>query len=121
MKRKCRFTTPITTLLSALLLASATLLTGCTDGLLTTDEETTLVLERTQTYASMASAHVSGAALLYLSKHPGASPSEVRNALLAASKGIIWNTPSGTTNRTVWVGDTFPLPTGEQGQQNGSG
>ena len=56
---------------------------------------------------SMASVHVSGAALLYLSKNPGASPSEVRDALRAASKPTIRNTPSKTTDRTVWVGDNF--------------
>ena len=70
---------------------------------------------------SMATAHVSGAALLYLSKHPGAPLSDVRDALLAASKGTIWNTPSGTTNRTVWVGDNFPSSANQGGQQSGAG
>ena len=71
---------------------------------------------------SMASAHVSGAALLYLSKNPGASPDEVRQALLAASKATIRNTPSGTTNRTVWVGGNFPEEgqNGQEGQNGGN-
>lgn len=41
---------------------------------------------------SMASPHVAGAAALYLSTHPGATPAQVRSALLAAGNGD-------------WVGD----------------
>ena len=33
---------------------------------------------------SFAAPHVAGAAALWISKHPGASPAQVRNALIAA-------------------------------------
>lgn len=44
---------------------------------------------------SMASPHVAGAAALYLSQHPGASPATVRAALLAAADPAPCATPSG--------------------------
>ena len=53
---------------------------------------------------SMAAAHVSGAAALYLWQNPTASPAQVEAALVAAAKPIVQNVPSGTTNRSVWVG-----------------
>jgi subtilisin family serine protease len=40
---------------------------------------------------SMASPHVTGAAALYLSDHPGASPAAVASALKAAGN-LLWNT-----------------------------
>lgn len=49
---------------------------------------------------SMAAPHVAGAAALYLSKHPGASPEDVRNALVLtlARKDAIAGEPDGTTD-----------------------
>ena len=57
------------------------------------------------TGTSFATPHVSGAAALYLSQHPTATPAEVQKALVAAGQPSIWGTPDGTTNKTVWVGD----------------
>ncbi|MEM9664717.1 MAG: S8 family serine peptidase [Bacteroidota bacterium] len=53
---------------------------------------------------SMAAAHVSGAAALFLAQNPTASPNTVREALVRAAKPDIWGVPNGTTNRTVYVG-----------------
>jgi subtilisin family serine protease len=53
---------------------------------------------------SMAAPHVAGAAALYLSRHPEATPDEVRQALLDASHGPVHFVPPGTTSRSVWVG-----------------
>ncbi len=44
---------------------------------------------------SMASPHVAGAATLYLSQHPGASPATVKAALLASADPAPCDTPSG--------------------------
>ncbi len=67
----------------------------------------------TMSGTSMAAAHVSGAAVLYLAYNEHASPSEVRDALMAASKATVWDQPAGTTDHTVWVGDNFPLAPGQ--------
>jgi subtilisin family serine protease len=58
----------------------------------------------TMTGTSMATPHVSGAALLYLSRNPKATPAEVKRALIKAGKSQIFAVPAGTTNKTVWVG-----------------
>ncbi|HET7623366.1 MAG TPA: S8 family serine peptidase [Gemmatimonadaceae bacterium] len=53
---------------------------------------------------SMASPHVAGAAALYLSAHPGASPSSVKSALLNnSSYGYVKNA-SGSPNRIIYTG-----------------
>jgi hypothetical protein len=53
---------------------------------------------------SMASPHVAGAAALYLSAHPSASPSSVKSALLGnASSGYVKNA-SGAPNRIIYTG-----------------
>ncbi len=55
---------------------------------------------------SMAAAHVSGAAALYLGQHPNATPAQVKQALLAAARtDVAWDVHPGTTTRTVWVGE----------------
>ncbi len=72
-------------------------------------DENSDIIRAQMSGTSMAASHVSGAALLYLAHNPGASPSDVRNALMDASKATVWNMPDGTTDRTVWVGDNFPL------------
>ena len=57
------------------------------------------------TGTSFAAPHVAGAAALYLSQHPTATPAEVRSALLKDAREIVWGVPAGTTTRSVWVGD----------------
>jgi subtilisin family serine protease len=57
---------------------------------------------------SMASPHVAGAAALYISTHPGASPATVKSALQGAAN-LNWATntdPDGSADRLVNV-DTF--------------
>ncbi len=54
---------------------------------------------------SMAAPHVAGAAALYLSQHPMATPQEVRDALVDAGQAVISGVPGGTTTKTVWVKD----------------
>ena len=46
---------------------------------------------------SVAAPHVTGAAALYLSKNPGASPTEVVNAIYFATKNDVKKAPPGTT------------------------
>ncbi|MYS84796.1 S8 family serine peptidase [Streptomyces sp. SID5474] len=53
---------------------------------------------------SMATPHVSGAAAIYLSAHPTATPAEVQKALIAAATpGRIGNPGSGSPNRLLRV------------------
>ena len=54
---------------------------------------------------SMAAAHVSGAALLYLAQHPNATPAQVEQALKAKAIPFIADVPGNTTNKTVWVSE----------------
>ncbi len=53
---------------------------------------------------SMASPHVAGAAALYLSVHPSASPSTVKNALLANSTYGHVKNAAGSPNRIIYTG-----------------
>ncbi|MEP0548127.1 MAG: S8 family serine peptidase [Rhodothermales bacterium] len=50
---------------------------------------------------SMATPHVAGAAALYLSMHPGASPEEVRDAIVQSARAGITRVPTGTTRRAL--------------------
>ncbi len=59
---------------------------------------------------SMAAAHVTGAAALYLSQYPKASPAQVQAALIANAKSVVGGTPGNTTDRTVWVGQPEGTP-----------
>ena len=54
---------------------------------------------------SMAAAHVSGAAALFLQENPQATPAQVAAALVSAARPTATGVPAGTTNRTLWVGD----------------
>ena len=56
------------------------------------------------TGTSMATAHVTGAVALFLAQNKHATPEQVSDALLANSRSTITGTPSGTTNRSLWVG-----------------
>lgn len=54
---------------------------------------------------SMAAPHVAGAAAMYLSANPAATPTQVTAALAAgATVGVISAVPSGTPNRLLYVG-----------------
>jgi subtilisin family serine protease len=54
---------------------------------------------------SMASPHVAGAAALYLSKNPGASPYQVGLALTgSATPGVVTSLPAGTSNLLLYTG-----------------
>ncbi|MBX2821684.1 MAG: S8 family serine peptidase [Rhodothermaceae bacterium] len=53
---------------------------------------------------SMATAHVTGAAALYLAKNPNATPEEVQASILENAKSIVHDVPGNTTTKAVWVG-----------------
>ena len=53
---------------------------------------------------SMATAHVAGAAALYLAQNPDATPIAVKDAILASAKADIVGVPQGTGSRRLWVG-----------------
>ncbi|MFD8494181.1 S8 family peptidase [Amycolatopsis sp. NPDC059657] len=54
---------------------------------------------------SMATPHVVGAAALYLSAHPDATPAQVADALTgSATSGKITNPSSGTPNKLLYIG-----------------
>lgn len=54
---------------------------------------------------SMAAPHVAGAAALYLSQNPTASPRTVRKALIKDARPIVTGVRKHTTNNALWVGD----------------
>ena len=78
---------------------------------------------------SMASPHVAGAAALYLSVHPSASPSTVQSALLANSTYGYVKNASGSPNRIIYTGfitsssttTSDPAPTTSDGSTSSSG
>ena len=53
---------------------------------------------------SMAAPHVTGAAALFLSTRPSATPADVRAALFASARSGI-SAGSSTTDRSVWIGN----------------
>lgn len=53
---------------------------------------------------SMAAAHVTGAAALYLAQNPSATPAQVRQALLDQARTFLVGAPGSTTDKSVWVG-----------------
>ena len=52
---------------------------------------------------SMAAPHVTGAAALYLARHPSASAAEVAKEVVKAGKDEIKDVARGTTKRSVWL------------------
>jgi subtilisin family serine protease len=62
---------------------------------------------RTISGTSMATPHVAGVAARYLQSNPSASPTTVRNALVAdATTGRLSGIPSGTANRLLFRSPT---------------
>lgn len=71
---------------------------------------------------SMASPHVAGAAVLFLSSHPSSTPAQVAAALISnATPGILTSVPAGTVNRLLHIPTVSPwaaravLPTSRRG------
>lgn len=59
---------------------------------------------------SMATPHVTGAAALYLTANPTATPADVTSALVGnATPGVLTGVPSGTVNLLLYTG-TSPVP-----------
>ncbi|NBE53899.1 S8 family peptidase [Streptomyces boluensis] len=64
---------------------------------------------------SMAAPHVAGAAALHLSGTPGATPAQVRDALVAAaSTGVVTSPGTGSPNRLLNVGSGDTTPPGQR-------
>ncbi|MFI6943797.1 S8 family peptidase [Streptomyces sp. NPDC050418] len=63
---------------------------------------------------SMAAPHVAGAAALYQSENPSATPAQVRDALVAASStGVVTGPGTGSPNRLLNVGSGGTVPPGK--------
>lgn len=60
---------------------------------------------------SMASPHVAGAAALYQAGHPGATPAQVRDWLVATSTVVVTGAPGGTFNGLLHVPPPPTAPT----------
>ena len=54
---------------------------------------------------SMAAPHVAGAALLYLSNNPTASPARVRKSIISDARPIVTGVKKRTTSNALWVGE----------------
>ncbi|WP_329191659.1 MULTISPECIES: S8 family peptidase [unclassified Streptomyces] len=64
------------------------------------------------TGTSMAAPHVAGAAAIYLSAHPTATPAQVQDALIkAATTGKIGNAGTNTPNRLLYIAGLGDNPT----------
>jgi subtilisin family serine protease len=64
----------------------------------------------TMSGTSMAAPHVAGAAALYLSAHPTATPAQVRAAMVAdATTGVVANRGTGSPSRLLYTG-AIPAP-----------
>lgn len=57
----------------------------------------------TNSGTSVAAPHVAGAAVVYLSQNPTATPADVLNALVNAARTDITDVPVGTTNKAVSI------------------
>jgi subtilisin family serine protease len=82
---------------------------------ITSDWYTSTTATNTISGTSMASPHVAGAAALYLSANPAASPATVRNALVASgTTGVVTSPGTGSPNVLLYTGTggTTPPPTG---------
>ncbi|MFJ5775965.1 S8 family peptidase [Streptomyces sp. NPDC093094] len=69
---------------------------------------------------SMATPHVAGAAALYLSGNPTATPAQVSTALVnAATPNVVTSPGSGSPNRLLYVGGGTPNPPGPRFENTG--
>lgn len=60
---------------------------------------------------SMATPHVAGAGALYLQNDPSAAPVTVNSWIINnATPNVIYNNPSGTPNRLLFIGDASTPP-----------
>ncbi|MDZ4700373.1 MAG: S8 family serine peptidase [Rhodothermales bacterium] len=63
-----------------------------------------------QAGTSQAAPFVAGAAALYLTRFPNASPYQVQQAIIEVSRPGIQGAPASTTDRSVYVGDILKWP-----------
>jgi hypothetical protein len=74
---------------------------------LASDQEGSTWIYSLTTGTSPASALVGGAAALYLSEYPDASPSSVSDGLKSAGRDKVSDAPAGTTTKTIWIGNVL--------------
>lgn len=76
-------------------------------GKIPSDSSTSDTATTTMSGTSMAAPHVAGAAALFLSAHPDATPTGVTNAIIAAATpNAVANAGSGSPNRLLFTGMT---------------
>ncbi|MFZ4278496.1 S8 family serine peptidase [Streptomyces rhizosphaericola] len=74
----------------------------------------------TMSGTSMAAPHVAGAAALYLSANPTATPAQVQTALLNNATPNIVGDTKGSPNRLLYIGGATPTPTGKKFENTAS-
>lgn len=78
---------------------------------ITSDHIGSTTATQTRNGTEMAAAHVAGAAALYLSTQPSATPAQVATALISnATNGALTSVPAGTPNRLLYTGFLIPNP-----------
>jgi len=75
------------------------------------DYNTSPTATETMSGTSMATPHVTGIAALYAARYPGASASEIEDAILAdATPGVVTVRDPTTPNRLAFIGPSLPAP-----------
>ncbi|GFJ83865.1 S8 family peptidase [Phytohabitans houttuyneae] len=78
---------------------------------ITSDWRTSDTATYTGSGTSFSAPHVAGAAAIYLSGHPSASPATVNAAIVsAATTGVVTGPGSGSPNRLLYIGGLWPSP-----------